>query len=381
MKYNILGKTGIKVSNLGFGAMRLPTKEPGKPEINVEEAVNIIRKGIDAGINYVDTAYNYHDFKSELAVAEALKEGYREKITLVTKSPIWYDQFTTPEHFEKYLNHSLEKLGVDYLDIYLLHSVRKNRWDEVVVPFKIIQRAMKAKEEGKFRFLGLSFHDTPEFLKEILELTEAEYFDVLLIQYNLLDKQYEEVIELAAKKGLGIAVMGPNGGGRLAGEPPKDMYNLLTPGRNNFVDLALKFVWSNPNIDIALSGMGSEAMVDDNISIANSDTISLNEEEKLRAEKIIATFKEKTNNICTSCNYCMPCPNEVNISFIFRALILHEVYGHKDVAKFYYSKIGEKDWPPGKRANACVECGECLEKCPQKIPIIEQLNVAHKILS
>ncbi|HUU78010.1 MAG TPA: aldo/keto reductase [candidate division Zixibacteria bacterium] len=382
MEKRKLGKTGIKTTILGFGAMRLPVIEIGKSEIKHDEAIKIIRQGIDSGINYVDTAYNYHDYESEIVVGKALKDGYREKVSLATKCPIWDDkEFTKSEDLEKFLDDSLRKLDVEYLDVYLLHALNKKRWDEKVLPMKLIDEGMKVKDKGKIKHLGFSFHDKPEVLKEILEHPDSSKFDVMLIQYNLLDKQYEEMIQLAVDKGLGVAVMGPIAGGRLAGNPPEDMQKLLTKGRTNFADLALRFVWSNPYISVALSGMGSEEMVTDNLAIANIEKLALNEDEIKKTEEIITRFKEKTDNICTSCKYCEPCPNEVEISFIFRSLILAQVYGDMERGKLYYSKIGEEDWPPGKRADACIECGECEPKCPQKIEIIDQLKKAHKILS
>jgi predicted aldo/keto reductase-like oxidoreductase len=378
MEKRKLGKTGIETTILGFGAMRLPTIELGKPNIKHEEAIKLIRKGIDAGINHVDTAYNYHDYESEIVVGKALKDGYREKVTISTKSPVWHEDFKESEHFDKYLDESLKKLDVEYLDIYFLHALNKSRWNDKVKPLKLIEKGKKAKEDGKIKFFGFSFHDDPVVAREIID---SEGFDVMLIQYNILDAKFEGVIKHAVDKGLGVFVMGPVGGGRLAGNPPKEMQSLLTKGRKNFTDLAFKFVWSNPNVSCALSGMGSDEMLDDNIAIVNSKDTTLTRDERVNVKKIETKFKELTDLICTSCNYCMPCPNEVNISFIFRAMIFAQIYGDEERAKLYYSKIGEKDWPPGKRADECIECGECEPKCPQKIPIIDQLKKAHELLS
>ena len=377
MEKRKLGKTGIETSILGFGAMRLPTLAWDKEDINHDEAIRIMRKAFDSGVNHVDTAYNYHDEESEIVVSKALKDGYREKVTLSTKCPVWHDDFSEPEHFDKYLDESLKKLDVEYLDIYFLHSINQKRWEEKVKPFKLIERAKKAKEDGRIKFIGFSFHDKPEVLKEIID---SDGFDVMLVQYNILDVANEAMIKYAAEKGLGVFIMGPVGGGRLAGNPPDDLQPLLTKGRENFTDLALKFVWSNPNISVALSGMSNEEMVDDNIAIATSKEVTLTRDELVKAKKIETKFKELTDLICTSCNYCMPCPNEVNISFIFRSIIQAQVYGQMERGKLYYSKIGEKEWPPGERADACIECGECEPKCPQKIPIIDQLKKAHELL-
>lgn len=379
MYFRNLGKTGLKVSVLGFGCMRLPTLEPGEPAINHEEAIQLIRKGIDSGINYIDTAYPYHGGESETVVGLALKDGYREKVTLVTKCPVGLPDFTEPAHYDKYLNEQLGKLDVDSLDFYLFHGINGKTFHDKVVGLNLIERAQAAKETGKIRHIGFSFHDKPEVLKEIID---TGHFELMLVQYNIIDQVNEEMITYAAEKGLGVAIMGPVGGGRLAGDPPPEaMRQWLTEGRNYFVDLAFKFVLSNPNVSVALSGMGSEEMLLDNLSLVSNEKYNLlTSDEKDRIRNIATKFKEFSDLVCTGCGYCMPCLNEVNIKQIFEFLIRFQVYGQKDDAKSMYSQIGKVRWSPGKDATACTECEECLEKCPQKIPIIEQLKDAHRIL-
>jgi len=374
----MLGKIGWEVSALGFGCMRLPTLQPGEPVIDRESAIQLIRKGIDAGINYVDTAYPYHAQESEIVLGLALKDGYREKVTLVTKCPVW-DEFTEPEHFDKFLNEQLKKLDVDYLDFYLFHSLNEKKFKEKILGMNLLDRAQKAKEAGKFKHLGFSFHDKPEVIKDIVD-TGA--FDLMLVQYNIVDQVNEEMIAYAADNGLAVAIMGPVGGGRLAGTPPESMRQWLSADRENFVDLAFKFVLSNPNISVALSGMGSDEMLEDNLNLMLNESYNvLVGNEKDRIEKIAAKFKEITDVVCTGCKYCMPCPNEVNIELIFSALIHYQVYGQEEYATRMYFQIGKARWAAGKNATGCVECGECLEKCPQNIPIIEQLKKAHQILN
>ncbi len=378
MQYRTLGRTGTKVSVLGFGAMRLPTDDDGK--IRRDEAIRLIRKGIDNGITYVDSAWMYHGGESEVVLGLALKDGYRERVTLATKCPVGISEFTEPEHYEKYLNAQLERLDVEYLDYYLFHALNKKTFEEKVLGWNLIERAMKAKEEGKFRHLAFSFHDKPEILKEIID---SGYFDLMLVQYNIVDQVNHEMINYAGEKGLAVAIMGPVGGGRLAGEDmPEEMTEWLTPGRKNYVDLAMKFVFSNPNVSVALSGMGSDEMLDDNLHLASRedyDKITPNEEKSVNS--IAGKFKELCDLVCTQCKYCEPCQNEVNISLIFEALQQYQIYGHRAHAKRLYSLIGTTPWAAGANASACTECGECLEKCPQNIEIIEQLKEAHKILS
>ncbi len=379
MHYRTLGKDGSKVSVLGFGCMRLPTIEQGS-KINREEAIKLIRKGIDNGINYVDTAWTYHRGESEVVLGLALKDGYREKVTLATKCPVGHKDFTEGDDFFKFLNEELERLDVDYIDYYLLHALNKKTFEEKVLGMNVIERALQAKKDGKIKHLGFSFHDKPEVLKEIID---TGHFDLVLVQYNILDQVNREMMHYAQSKGMAVAVMGPVGGGRLAGEDiHEDLKKWLTPGRKNFADLAFKFVHSNPDVSVALSGMGSDAMLDDNLALASRDNYdTMTEDEKKRIEGIGTQFKELCDNICTQCKYCEPCPNGVSISFIFAELQRYQIYGQHEMAKHYYSLIGQVPWAQGENAEACIECGECLEKCPQNIEIIEQLKKAHEILS
>ena len=379
MQYRKLGKLGKKVSALGFGCMRLPVEEPGG-KIKRDEAIRLIRKGIDNGINYVDTAWTYHSGESEVVLGLALKDGYREKVTLTTKCPVGRKEFTAPEHYDEHLDEQLGRLDVDYVDFYLFHALNKKSFEEKVLGLNLIERAKKAKEEGKIKHIGFSFHDKPEVLKELID---TGYFELMLVQYNIVDQVNHEMINYAGEKGLAVATMGSVGGGRLAGTNlPDEMKQWLTPGRKNFADLALKFVLSNPNVSVALSGMGSEEMLDDNLSITSRDDYDKpTEKDKESIASIAQRFKELCDNICTQCKYCQPCPNEVSISFIFEALQRYQIYGDHESAKRYYSLIGKTPWAPGKDATACEECGECLEKCPQNIEIIDQLKKAHEVLS
>jgi predicted aldo/keto reductase-like oxidoreductase len=379
MQYRKLGKLGTKVSALGFGCMRLPVEEPGG-KIKRDEAIRLIRKGIDNGINYVDTAWTYHSGESEVVLGLALKDGYREKVTLTTKCPVGRKEFTAPQHYDEHLDEQLGRLDVDYVDFYLFHALNKKSFEEKVLGLNLIEHAMKAKEEGKIKHIGFSFHDKPEVLKELID---TGYFELMLVQYNIVDQVNHEMINYAGEKGLAVATMGSVGGGRLAGTNlPDEMKQWLTPGRKNFADLALKFVLSNPNVSVALSGMGSEEMLDDNLSIAShEDYDKPTEKEKESIANIAQRFKELCDNICTQCKYCQPCPNEVSISFIFEALQRYQIYGDHESAKRYYSLIGKTPWAPGKNATACEECGECLEKCPQNIEIVDQLKKAHEVLS
>ncbi|NHJ84666.1 MAG: aldo/keto reductase [Asgard group archaeon] len=376
MHYRILGKTGIEASILGFGCMRLPTAKPDDPTSIIEnEAIKIIRQAIDSGVNYVDSAYVYHRGQSEVVLGKALQDGYREKVSIMTKNPVRLIE--KPEDYDKLLNEELTRLQTDHIDVYLFHGLSKERYEDRVLKFDLMERAKAVKKEGKVKHLGISSHDKPE---NIMEYIDTGVFDVILLQYNIIDDSNVEVIEYAAKKGLGVCVMGPVAGGRLALEPPDVLKKYLTPGRENFVDLAFRHVWSNPNVSVALSGMGSEDMVRINLELANADTITLSSQEKENVKVIEKTYKKLSDVICTQCGYCMPCEQEVNITRILKELIHWQVYGW-DMAKRYYNSIGKVPFAPGKNATACIECGECEDKCPQGIPIIEKLKEAHELLA
>ncbi|MHA1531901.1 MAG: aldo/keto reductase [Candidatus Heimdallarchaeota archaeon] len=373
MHNRTLGKTGINVSILGFGVLRLPVKGRGK--IDVKESIKIIRKSIDNGINFVDTAYNYHNGKSEIILGQALKEGYREKVTLMSKNPLW--EVKKAEDFDRLLDEQLEKLGVEYLDIYLFHNINKKRYNEVIQEFNLFEKMKEAKKKGKIKHIGFSSHDK---LKNIKKYIDENEFEVILVQYNFVDPINEEIIQYAQEKGLGVILMGPCGGGRLTNEPTEEMKQWLTKGKTNFSDLAFKFVWTNPNVDIALSGMSSEKMVDENIALASSENYQLNAEEKDRLQKVAQKYKETYDLNCTQCGYCDDCPEEVNIKLIFKQLMVSRDPLKMHGARANYRGIGLAKKFPGKNALACVECGECLEKCPQEIPIIDRLKEAHSIL-
>ncbi|NHK30678.1 MAG: aldo/keto reductase [Asgard group archaeon] len=376
MKYRKLGKTGIKTSVLGFGAMRLPTSKPDDPTSIIEdEAIKIIRQAIDGGVNYIDSAYVYHRGQSEVIVGKALKDGYREKVSIMTKNPV--RMVEKPEDYDKFLDEELKRYDIEFIDVYLFHGLKVESYEEKVKKFDLLERAKAAKKEGKIKHIGFSSHDKQE---NVIKLIDTGEFEAILLQHNILDDSYNEAIEHAGKKGVGVCVMGPVAGGRLALEPPDELREYLTSGKETFVDLAFKHVWSNPNVSVALSGMGSAEMVESNLELANAVTITLTPEEKEKTQKISAVYKQLSDLICTQCGYCLPCEQEVNITYILKQLIHWQVYGW-DLAKRYYNSIGKVPFAPGKNASECIECGDCEDKCPQGIPIIEKLKEAHDILA
>ncbi len=367
MQYREFGSTGIKISALGFGAMRLPEiEENGTYRIDEEKALAVINRAFELGVNYIDTAYGYCHGNSEIVVGRALK-GWRDKVYLSTKLPTWLVK--DKSDYRRYLEEQLQKLDVDYIDFYHFHSLNQERWENVVLKYDLLDEAQKAKEEGLIRHISFSFHDKPEVLKQ---LVDVGIFSSLLCQYNLLDRANEEAIAYAREKGVGVVIMGPVAGGRLAASSP-NIQQLLEGRSVSTPELALRFVLANENVSCALSGMNTVEMVEENAATASLER-PLTETELQRIKDAMEENRRLAELYCTGCDYCMPCPNDVNIPLNFRLMNYHRVYGLTEYARAQYQKIGTTDDLKGRKAEDCIECGVCEPKCPQKIEIRKQLK-------
>jgi len=344
--------------------MRLPMITVNeKRVIDEDRAIAMIRRAFELGVNYIDTALFYCDGQSEVTVGKALKGG-RDRVILSTKYPF-------NGGFRETLETQLGKLDTGRIDFYHFHGIGQSffaheRHDEAV------EGALKAKEEGLIGHLSFSFHDKPEVMMKLVDLG---IFSSVLCQYNLLDRANEEALAYARSRGLGTAVMGPVGGGRISGMPPEvaERYGLRV---KSSAELALRFVMSNPNVNVALSGMSTIEQVEENAAIAsNAAPLSESEREGIRAA--MEENQQMADLYCTGCNYCGPgCPQEIVIPKIFQLMNYHRVYGLTEYARREYSGI-----PEGRRASDCVECGACEESCPQKIEIRRQLKECHAALA
>lgn len=383
MQYRNFGSLDFKVSALGFGAMRLPTKTEeisgGDPrnKIDEPEAIRMIRYAIDKGVNYVDTAYIYHDGYSEILTGKALKDGYREKVKLATKSPTWL--IKQPEDFDRILDEQLEKLQTDNIDFYLLHSLSRDSWNNVILKYDIIQRAEAAKEAGKIKYLGFSFHDEASAFPEIID--GYDKWDFCQIQYNYLDIENQagqKGLKYAASKGIAVVIMEPLLGGRLA-NPPKDIKAILDEGGKNQsgADWALQWLWNQPEVSVVLSGMSTMEQVEGNIASAEKSGIGTQNKQDLEIiDRVISKYGERAAIPCTACSYCMPCPNNVDIPKNFE--LYNSSVIHEDIngARFEYKNF----FDTAKHASACVQCRVCEENCPQKINISEWMPKVHAVL-
>ena len=379
MQYRKFGKLDWKVSALGFGAMRLPTLAGNQSQIDEPQAIQMIRYAIDHGVNYLDTAYPYHNGNSERLVGKALKDGYREKIRLATKLPV--RMVEKVEDFDRFFNEQLERLQVKNLDFYLFHGLRRESWPHVR-DLGILDWAEKKMSQGYFNHLGFSFHDEYDVFKGIVD--DYDNWTFCQLQYNFIDVDFQagrRGVEYAAGKGMGIVVMEPLRGGRLAKTPPEVVAKVWDSAQNKRspVEWAFQWVWNQPEISLALSGMSATAHVVDNIAIAErSGNVKLTADELAIIERAKAAYQGLNPIPCTGCNYCMPCPNGVDIPRNFA--IYNEAHMWNDIRSGINRYNGQG--PQGgltaeQRADQCLECGECLEACPQAIEIPDWMKKVH----
>ena len=372
MQYRKFGNTGFKISSLSFGCMRLPEiEEDGKFTIDQEKVNIMLKKAYEAGVNYFDTAYYYCHNNSEAAVGIALKP-FRDKVKIATKFPV--SEVKERSDMRKFLNIQLERLQTDYIDYYHFWALNIKTFNEKVLGFNLLEEAEILKKEGLIKHISFSFHDDPKNLYEIID--KAYCFETLLIQYNLLNREHEPMIEYAAKKGLGVIVMGPVAGGKLA-HPAGLAEKLLGNKDVSTYELAFKFVLNNPHVSSALSGMENIEELEKNLKIASEfKQLSANEWQML--ENNLNDLKKLKDLFCTGCNYCNKCPQNIKIDKIFNAYIFYHVYGLEETGKSQYNAY-LKNTKNGQ-VESCTDCGICEDLCPQKIKIREELRKVDAIL-
>jgi predicted aldo/keto reductase-like oxidoreductase len=375
MLYRNFGKTGEKVSVLGFGCMRLPIIGNDPTNIDEAKATDMLRYAIDAGVNYVDTAYPYHGTgfaqggASELFVAKALKDGYRQRVNLATKLPSWL--IKTRADMDKYLNEQLERLETDVIDFYLIHTLNKGLWP-VLKEAGVREFLDQAIKDGKIRYAGFSFHDQTALFKEIVDYYDWSFCQ---IQYNYLDEEFQagtEGLEYAAKKGLGITIMEPLRGGNLIRLPEaaKAVFAQAEVQRTP-AEWALRWVWNHPEVSVVLSGMTTMEHVTANIRAAkDANENSLTAKELATIAQVKKIFQDRVKVNCTGCAYCMPCPAGINIPTCFGAYNDYWVFDNSPEAKNMYNIVTKLASPASK----CVECGKCESHCPQSIAIRQELK-------
>ena len=373
MRYFDIG--GVEVSRLGFGCMRFPVIDGDNGKINKEESEKLLLDAIKRGLNYIDTAYPYHDETSEDFVGEFLqKHNLRDKVQLATKLPCWLVE--KEEDFETLLNIQLEKLQTDHIDFYLLHSLDIKRFRKIM-DLGVLDFCKKIKEKGIVKHIGFSFHDEYEAFEEIFN---AYDWDFCQIQLNYLDIDYQAGMkgyELATKNNVPVIIMEPLKGGRLSNPPEeiKDMSKKFEP--LSYSQVAIKFPLSLPNVMTVLSGMNSFKQVEENCDMADKvDYNSLTNEEKEFYKVSRQVYKNREQIGCTACEYCMLCTVEINIPKVFSLWNKAFLYDEEEKSKSDY----EKYLKDGVSPEECIECGKCEDICPQHLEIINGLKEAHEFL-
>lgn len=367
MQYRTMGKTGERVSALGFGSMRMPTL--GSPEkIDEPAATRLIHRAIEAGVNYIDTAWFYHapvmftEGASEPFLGRILADR-RDRVLLATKLP--QQLVKSPEEMEGFLTRQLERLATDRIDFYLVHGLDGKAWDRMC-GFGVREFLDSAKRRGLIRHTGFSFHGERDDFSRILDGYEG--WEFAQIQYNYMDTEFQagySGLRRAAAKGLGLVVMEPLKGGRLADKAPKELAAAFAARSEGWspAEWALRFVWDDPGVSLLLSGMGTEAQLEENLRVADQALPgTLGAERGGVYDAARAALKSRIKADCTACRYCQPCPYGVRIPECLAALNASAMWDTNNQFATGYRQVEGK-------AGACAECGQCEEACPQGLPI------------
>lgn len=369
MKYRTMRFKGgeDRVSMLGFGCMRFPLNEDGTIDEVLSE--QMLDRALAAGVNYIDTAYPYHQGTSEPFVGRILAKYPRESYFLATKLPVW--KVNDPEEAQAVFQEQLGRLGVKYVDYYLLHALNKERWENLKKQ-GILSWAEQKVREGKIRHLGFSFHDSYEVFRDILTYRN---WDFCQIQYNYMDTQEQagdRGYALAEKMGVPMVIMEPVKGGRLARLPEEaqEVLKEAAPERS-ISSWAMRWVGGHSNVKVILSGMSAPEQLEDNLATF-SKFVPFNEQEEKALEKAVELVRSRVKNGCTGCAYCMPCPFGVDIPGNFALWNNLAMYGNEENAKKSY----EEKRSLKAAAEFCKKCGRCEEQCPQHINIREDLAAA-----
>jgi hypothetical protein len=354
MKYRPLGKTGLQVSALALGCMRLPEHDP-------ELSAQVVDRAIALGVNYFETTRGYINGRCQHLVAGGLKGRSRG---LIVSGKTGVGAETTAASYRRDIEQQMEILGVDYLEFYQVGWFSLEALPYLVKKGGALEALDKARSEGIIGHIGFTGHDKPE---NFTKLIETGLFDSLTIPYNMLDREHASTIKRAGELGVGVVAMCPVAGGMLASPAPQ-LQQLIPGGAHTTAAAALRFVLSNPDVSCAASGMNTVEMVEENVATASAFE-GASAEDHARMNQVLDEFAALGSKFCTACGYCMDCPNGVDIPRNFRLYNMAKVYGLGGWARQEYADMEE-----GKRAAACTQCATCEPKCPNQLPIIQQLE-------
>jgi uncharacterized protein len=364
-------KTGDQISILGYGCMRLP-QENGK--IDPVRATRQIRSAIDRGVNYIDTAYPYHDGQSEPFLGNALADGYREKVFLATKLAPW--SVKTAADMDRLLDEQLSRLKTDHIDYYLIHALDGGIWPRMrdLGVREFLDRSIKA---GKILHPGFSFHAEAALFREIID---AYDWALAMIQFNFFDEFRQATVEgvrYAAEKRIAVIAMEPMRGGNLARVVPPAVQAIWDRAetKRTPAEWAQRWVWNHPEITALISGMNEDAHIDENIRLAEQALPeSLSDVELSLIADVRAEYEKGLKVECTGCGYCLPCPVGIDIPTVF------DIYNHRYLFNdrpgtlwSYMLHPGGIMGEPGL-ASSCIACKKCEKTCPQNLPISDDMK-------
>ena len=370
MFYRKSQKLNVETSLLGFGCMRFPTLSDGS--IDEEQTLKMFDIAINNGINYIDTAYPYHNGLSEPFVGKALKKYDRSKLYLATKLPVWVVE--SRDHALEIFEGQLKKLQTEYIDFYLLHSLDDNKWQKCL-DLGLVDMCIELQKQGKIKYLGFSFHDSYEVFEKIINYRD---WDFCQIQFNYMDTDEQaglKGLKLCEEKGIPNIIMEPLKGGSLTKYSP-DVEKVFKDYDKDasIASWGLRFVGSYDNVLVLLSGMSNIAQMEDNIKTFNNFK-KLNNDEQNVIDVAIQKIRDRVKNGCTGCRYCMPCPKQVNIPKMFRMWNLASMYDNFNVVNWSFNNT-----KPEEFSTSCIQCGICETKCPQNISIRKDLQEAYNYL-
>jgi len=356
-------RSGLRCHRVSIGAMRLPADD--------DQAVSLVRQAIDAGMIYIDTSRGYGD--SEIKVGKALKDGYREKVILSTKWSPWVAKIeeeddSSAECTYKRIRESMERLDVTYLDFYQVWSIMKpEHYEQAIVKGGMLDGIRRAMDEGLVRHVGLTTHDTPENVSRYID--EADWCEAMLFTYNIMDQTYRDVIAKAHDRGIATIVMNPLAGGLLAED--SSVLKKAIPC-DSLVELGHRYVAGDPNVDTILCGISKPSDIVN--TLENYAKPPLPEHERRSVEEATAKLTKKAVGFCVGCGYCKPCPQGLEIPGIMHAVYLARLLEGPESGKSHYDWIASSE--AQTTASYCTQCGECEERCTQKLNITEQMRYA-----
>lgn len=355
-------RSGFQVAPVSIGAMRLPD--------DYIDSVELLRHAIDSGMRYIDTSRGYTE--SEVKVGVALRDGYREKVIVSSKSSPWITKIQdsddgTADCMRRRIEESLVRFGLDYLDFYQVWNVQNpEEWEIATRKGGMVEGIKKAKEEGLVGHIGFTAHDSPENLMRYFD--EADWCEILLVSYNMLNRTYEPALQRAGEKGIGTVVMNPVGGGKLAKENAVLGALAAEVGAASVADLAIRYVLANPHVMTLLCGMTKLSDVDD--SVASAERGPLSADQVGQVHEFFEKLSRENIQFCTNCNYCQPCPQGVKIPAIMDMIYEKRFLGfepEENVLKWLTDNA---------KPQVCTKCGECETKCTQGLKIIEEIEYA-----